>query len=69
MVERKPMFKPDDRQPCEWALIRGCRVYNYALIDQLSDSEFERRIALAIEDAYVAGVRRGRQSLEEQLGA
>ena len=64
-----PLFEPDDRKPSEWALIRGCRVHNYALCDGLSDSETERRIALAIEDAYYEGLRRGAQTLEERLGA
>ena len=61
------------REPSEWALVRGVRVYNYALIDEvhhgIQADEWERRIAVAIEDAYVEGVRRGRQSIEEQLGA
>jgi hypothetical protein len=57
------------RTPAEWYQIRGARVYNYALIDRVSDSEFELRIARAIEDAYAAGFRRGAQTLEERLGA
>lgn len=65
--------KPDNRTPAEWALIRGCRVYNDALLDEVHNgiqaSEWERRIALAIQDAYIEGLRRGRQTLEEQLGA
>ncbi len=62
-----------NRKPAQWAWIRGCRVYNYALIDQVGDSEFELRIGRAIEDAYnigyERGFRRGAQTLEEQLGA
>lgn len=57
------------RQPAEWALRRGAYVYNRALLDRVSDSEFEDRIAAAIEQAYWKGVERGRQTLEEQLGA
>ncbi len=57
------------RKPTEWAKKRGVRVYNYALLDRVSDSEFEDRIGRAIEDAYWQGVARGRETLEEQLGA
>lgn len=57
------------RKPAHWAHLRGIRVYNYALLDGANDSEFEERIGLAIEDAYWQGVARGRQTLEEQLGA
>lgn len=59
----------DARQPAEWAALRGARVYNQALLDRVSDGEFEDRIACAIEDAYWEGVRRGRRTLEEELGA
>jgi hypothetical protein len=61
--------KRSSRKPSEWAMIRGAHVYNHALLDRVSDGEFEDRIALAIEDAYLAGFRRGRQTLEEELGA
>lgn len=57
------------KKPTEWAHIRGVRVYNYALLDNVTDSQFEERIGRAIEDAYWKGVERGRQTLEEQLGA
>lgn len=57
------------RQTAEWALRRGAYVYNRALLDNVSDSEFEDRIGAAIEEAYWRGVARGRQTLEEQLGA
>ncbi len=67
------MLKPDDRKPSEWALIRGCRIYNYALIDEVNGHmqarDWENAIALAIQDAYMEGVRRGRRTIEEELGA
>lgn len=56
-------------KPAEWARRRGARVYNEALLADVSDSEFEDRIAYAIENAYLQGVEHGRQTLEEQLGA
>ncbi len=59
----------DRKKLSEWAKLRGIRVYNHALLDNVSDSEFEERIALAIEDAYMAGLRRGAATLEERLGA
>lgn len=59
--------------PTEWAHIRGVRVYNYALLDNATDSQFEERIGRAVEDAYWKGYERGfargRETLEEQLGA
>lgn len=67
------MLKPDDRKPAEWALIRGCRLYNYALVDEVNGHmracDWENAIALAIQDAYAEGLRRGAQTLEERLGA
>ncbi len=70
---KRRMLKPDDRKPAEWALIRGCRLYNHALVDEvhglMKARDWENAIALAIQDAYAEGVRRGRQTLEEQLGA
>lgn len=61
------------KKPAEHFLIRGVRVYNWALLDDVTDSQFEERIGRAIEDAYNAGYargfRRGAQTLEEQLGA
>ncbi len=74
MNEPKPrMLKHDERKPAEWALIRGCRLYNYALIDEVNGHmqarDWENAIALAIQDAYAEGVRRGAQTREEQLGA
>lgn len=67
------MLKPDDRKPAEWALLRGARLYNYALIDEvhghMQASDWENAIALAIQDAYAEGIRRGAQTLEEKLGA
>ncbi len=72
-TKQRRMLKPDDRKPAEWALLRGCRLYNYALIDEVNGHmqarDWENAIALAIQDAYAEGVRRGRQTLEEQLGA
>jgi hypothetical protein len=60
-----------------WAQMYGIRVYNYALIDMVSgaacdgshDSEMERRIGYAIQDAYERGFRRGAETLEMKLGA
>ena len=67
------MLKPDDRKPAEWALLRGCRLYNYALVDEVNGHmqarDWENATALAIQDAYAEGVRRGAQTLEERLGA
>lgn len=67
------MLKPDDRKPAEWALLRGCRIYNYALVDEVNGlmqaHDWENAIALAIQDAYEEGLRRGAQTLEERLGA
>ncbi len=61
------------RKVSEWAMLRGCRVYNDALIDEvhhgLQADDWEHRIAVAIEDALQEGVRIGRRTLEEQLGA
>ena len=61
------------RKVSQWALLRGCRVYNYALLDELhhgiNAGDWEQRIAVAIEDALHEGIRIGRQSLEEKLGA
>lgn len=53
----------------EWALRQAARVYNLALIDDVSDREFEDRIAAAIEKAYLKGVERGHRTQEEWLGA
>ena len=73
MSNRKPMLKPDDRKPAEWALLRGCRLYNHALVDEVNGlmqaQDWENAIALAIQDAYEEGVRRGAQTLDEKLGA
>lgn len=70
---KRRMLKPDERKPAEWALIRGCRLYNYALVDEanghMQARDWENAIALAIQDAYAEGVRRGAQTLEERLGA
>ncbi len=60
-----------------WAQMYGIRVYNYALIDMVhgatgdrsGDSELERRIGYAIQDAYERGFRRGSETLEMRLGA
>ena len=61
-----------------WAQMYGIRVYNYALIDiahgrleaeRSGDSELERRIGYAIQDAYERGFRRGAETLEMKLGA
>ena len=56
-------------RPSAWAWKRGIRVYNYALLDNVSDSEFEERIGKAIEEAYTEGMRRGMETREEKLGA
>lgn len=63
----------EQKTPSERFMIRGARVYNWALLDRVTDSQFEDRIGRAIEDAYNAGFergfRRGAQTLEEMLGA
>ncbi len=70
MADRKREERDRDREkPSEWAWKRGIRVYNYALLGQVSDSEFELRIGSAIEEAYNEGARRGAATLEERLGA
>lgn len=72
-AEERRMLKPDDRKPAEWALLRGVYLYNAALMDELNGHmqarDWENAIALAIQDAYADGVRRGAQMLEERLGA
>jgi hypothetical protein len=58
-----------DEKLSRWALMRGALVYNDALLNDDTDSEFERRIALAVQQAWQEGFRRGAETLEEQLGA
>ena len=63
------MLKPDERKPANWALLRGCRLYNHALVDEVNGlmqaRDWENAIALAIQDAYAEGVRRGAMTPEE----
>ncbi len=62
--------KPDCTKKFEhWALILGIKVYNDALAEGASDSEFEQRIGAAIADAYLKGFAAGAQTLEQRLGA
>ena len=72
----EPMTRATDKEkekPAQWAHVRGVRVYNYALLDDVTDSQFEERIGRAIQTAYAdgydRGFRRGAETLEERLGA
>jgi hypothetical protein len=74
MIERckccnRLVCKETAKKPSNWAKMRGIRVYNYALLDDVTDSEFESRIAAAVDQAFEDGMRRGMQTLEERLGA
>ena len=61
-TQRKRHHRVTEVQWVDW-------VEKAALLDNVTDSQFEERIGRAIEDAYWRGVERGRQTLEEQLGA